>query len=70
MNREGRPKKRTMTSTVSYKFKTTPSSSRMGTADIERSENMWTTSNTGLLRPAVAIGSYVRGASGDVGRDT
>jgi hypothetical protein len=33
-----------------------PSSLMMGTADIERSENMWTTSNTGVVRVAVAIG--------------
>ena len=45
-----------MTSTVSYKLTTTPFSSIMGTAEMPRSENMWTTSNTVVLMMAVAIG--------------
>jgi len=49
---------RTITSTVSYRFKTTPSSSTMGTAEMERSENMWTTSKTEVSMLAVAIGQY------------
>lgn len=30
----------------------------MGTADIDRSENMCTTSNTGVVSVAVAMGAY------------
>lgn len=48
----------TMTSTVSYRLTTIPSSSIIGTADIERSENIWTTSNTGVVKVAVAMGQY------------
>lgn len=47
-----------MTSTVSYKFRTTPSSSTMGTAEMERSENMWTTSKTEVSILAVSMGQY------------
>lgn len=46
----------TMTSTVSYKFTTTPFSSMIGTAEIPLSENICTTSNTLVLIVAVAIG--------------
>lgn len=46
----------TITSTVSYKFTTIPFSSRIGTAEMPRSENMCTTSNTGVSMLAVAMG--------------
>ena len=55
-----------MTSTVSYRFTTTPWSSRMGTALMPFSENMWTTSNTVVCSVAVAIGQY--GCVGPRGR--
>lgn len=45
-----------MTSTVSYRFNTFPSSSTIGTADIPCSENMCTTSNTVVCIVAVKIG--------------
>ena len=46
----------TITSTVSYRFSTLPSSSSTGTAEIPCSENMCTTSNTVVPRLAVAMG--------------
>lgn len=46
----------TMTSTVSYKLTTTPFSSTIGTADMLLSENICTTSKTGVDKDAVAIG--------------
>ena len=48
--------KLTITSTVSYKFTTTPFSSMIGTAEMPLSENICTTSNTLVLSVAVAIG--------------
>ena len=46
----------TMTSTVSYISNTFPFSSTIGTAEMPRSENMWTTSNTAVCMVAVAMG--------------
>lgn len=46
----------TITSTVSYKLTTIPFSLMMGTAEIERSENICTTLKTVVFKVAVAIG--------------